>query len=863
MIFGKVRNVASNLSDNHAAIRRAVSFAIEALEGRQLLSASISGTVVNDYSTAPVPGAQVYLDLQGVDKLVAGDPVVTTDAVGHYSFSGLSAGNYLVRPLPKAGLAIRSPRYAGDYFLQLGENTIATGKDFSIYKIGSPNFTVNGKVIEAITTVGGAESYLRRFNADGSTDITFGNSTDIGGPRGETFLRGVTGVPTAANASGANIVVNYPTQTVTLDGNGQILAIVPVVATGGTISGLVTRYITPPGIPEAGVTVYLDIPGIGSLTAGDPVTRTDAYGQYAFNNVQPGNYLVRIVPPAGTVVQAPLFGAKYFVQLGANQTVVGDDFVLHTPNQTFQLKQAPAQGGNNVVLGVETIGADVVVSRYLASDGSTDVTFGKFGRSLLPQNVSGLALAAVNDASFNTILTFSSYVVTFDPVGNILSLVTTATNVNPPSNVVATALSPTTVYVQYNDNSTNDLGFVIERAKNASGPYTNASVIGPSTYTGSAQINDNGLQPDTTYFYRVAAVTSSGVTAYAYAPAVTTPPSSVTIGASITGSVYFDTNNNGVLDTGEHAEQPAIGRQVYLDLKGIGVFASGDPIATIDFSGYYSFTNLSAGNYLVRLMPQAGSVITSPVYGGKYFVQLAANQHVTGDDFGTQDIAHNVSVTQSDGKLIIARPHYIELPSPNSDVASILTRYSSDGIVDTSYGKAGSVNIPLATPTPTGLTMQYQASQVFQLTNGSTIVVAGSGNNYYFQTTQLSLIDRAGQLVRQLTVATRGQDDVNARGTTVSASTITSDGKILIAGYAENPTAMFIQGPTTLVVWRFNGDLTPDLTFGTNGRVDVAKVIGYPMSVTSLASGEIHVTYDNNVVTLSNTGQLQSTTAAL
>jgi hypothetical protein len=113
-IFGKVgRSMklrfgrkSSKISTQQTALHEAVSYAIEPLEGRQLLSASISGTVYHDLyghlasGAQPNPifvGRQVFLDTKGSGHLVAGDPVTVTDSAGRYTFAGLSAGMYTIR----------------------------------------------------------------------------------------------------------------------------------------------------------------------------------------------------------------------------------------------------------------------------------------------------------------------------------------------------------------------------------------------------------------------------------------------------------------------------------------------------------------------------------------------------------------------------------------------------------------------------------------------------------------------------------------------------------------------------------------------------------------------------------------------
>jgi len=58
-----------------------------------------------------------------------------------------------------------------------------------------------------------------------------------------------------------------------------------------------------PGLPNW--TIYLDLNNNGTLDAGEPSTLTDANGNYAFTNLQPGNYIVREVPQTGWTERAP------------------------------------------------------------------------------------------------------------------------------------------------------------------------------------------------------------------------------------------------------------------------------------------------------------------------------------------------------------------------------------------------------------------------------------------------------------------------------------------------------------------------------------------------------------------------------
>ena len=65
---------------------------------------------------------------------------------------------------------------------------------------------------------------------------------------------------------------------------------------------------------------------------------------------------------------------------------------------------------------------------------------------------------------------------------------------------------------------------------------------------------------------------------------------------TVSGTVYRDTNKNGVQDTGEAG---IAGRTVFIDLAGTGVLAAADPQTTTDASGHYSFTNVNPGTYTI------------------------------------------------------------------------------------------------------------------------------------------------------------------------------------------------------------------------------------------------------------------------
>lgn len=107
---------------------------------------------------------------------------------------------------------------------------------------------------------------------------------------------------------------------------------------------------------------------------------------------------------------------------------------------------------------------------------------------------------------------FSGYSSTFS--------ITTLTLPADPSGLTATAVGFGQISLAWTDNSSNETGFVVERASAGSGgPF---SVIG-TTGAGVAVYQDAGLADLATYWYRVAAVNAGGSSAYTSVASATTP----------------------------------------------------------------------------------------------------------------------------------------------------------------------------------------------------------------------------------------------------------------------------------------------------------------------------------------------------
>ncbi|HEY2840346.1 MAG TPA: putative Ig domain-containing protein [Pirellulales bacterium] len=578
-----------------------------------LAGGSISGTIFDDQDgngqingpDAGLSGFTVFIDADDNGQFTAGEASAVTDSSGNYTFSNVTAGNYVVRVLSQTGWTQTSPVEATPAFgaqrFTLQTSQTLTGENFGFAVVLSTPAT---PVLPSVFDSGSS-------NSDGKTNLSSLQFVVNGVQAGATItLRDGQNVIGSAVAQGSSVTITP--SAAFADGTHSITAAQSLDGQTSSASAVETVVVktTPPSItstPPANATV------------GQPYTYNVSVGSDVVS-LSLLNALAGMVAPT---LSAPLSWTPTSSQIGPQSvTLVATDVYGNTAHQLISIAvngppffpPIPDQKINQgSTLSFTPTATDLDPLTYSLGAGAP------VGVTIDP--ISGLFTwqPTVSDAPGP----YSITIQVKDPGGLTASQVLHVLVNAPP---VVGAIAPQ----QVDEGGT--LSFQIPAMDQDALTYQligNPPAGVSVSSTGVFTWQPTAAQVGALYNFTVRVTDTGGLSV--------DQPFAVTvnkISGTFSGTVFVDEAGDGQLDGPDVGEA---GFTVYIDANDDGQLDNGDRSTVTDTNGNYSF-NALPGAYVLRVAPQNGWAQTSPdaaapAFGAQRFT-LAPNGTMTGENFG-------------------------------------------------------------------------------------------------------------------------------------------------------------------------------------------------------------------------------------
>jgi len=495
------------------------------------------------------------------------------------------------------------------------------------------------------------------YNA-GANSITHSGTVPGNGTHVFTLVGAVNPAFNAPGTLNNTAVMNYNVPGITLPGK-QASASIAVIRT--SISGFKYNDLNGNGAFNAGEprlpgwTIYLDANDNNILDPGEMSTVTNSVGEYLFNNLNPGTYIIREVQQPGWTQTQPGFGAafKYTVTLNANAPTAvrnfgnrelpsirvtkwsdqdnsgsinapdtrvpnwrfyidannnnqldsgeidaltnsnGDAFFLSLSPGTYRIREVLTPGWLPVLPSVGYV--DVTIA---ANDGQKTAEF----LNVLPNRITGVKYHDIN--------------------------------ANGSRDAGEPMLSGWRIYVDLNNNGLYDGGEPSDITA-GDGTYTINGVPIGNWIVREVLVGGWQVTQPSSGFYNVSFPTTGLIQNLDFGN---------TQLVRISGVKFFDRNSNGLLDV----DEPLLpGWDIFVDTNMNGVYDLGEPLSTTNANGLYEFYSLTPGTYRVYEIMKEGWYYTAPV-NGFHLVTLLSGEIATNRDFGNRLVDESDPYTPKD-----------------------------------------------------------------------------------------------------------------------------------------------------------------------------------------------------------------------
>ncbi len=634
----------------------------------------LDGDGVQDGGEPGLAGIVVFFDLNSNGSLDGGEPSTTTDGSGAYSFDNLPTGTYTVAvdtTTVTTGFVLTGG--TNPHVVNLAAGELYTDADFGYQQQDASigDFVWNDLDGDGVQDGGepglsGVVAFLD-LNTNGSLDGGEpSDTTDGAGAYSiDNLPLGTYSVAVQASSVPAGFVLTGGTNPVSVTiaaGEVYTTADFGYQEQDATIGDFVWNDLDGDGVQDGGepglngIVVYLDLNTSGSRDGGEPFATTNASGAYDITNLATGSYSVAI--DASTLPTAAVLTGgtdPLVVNLAAGEDYNNADFGYQVQNASIgdlvwndldgdgvYDAGEPGLAGVTIFLDLNgdthpsvgeptatTDGAgaydiqSLAAGTYTVRADTSTVPSGYHLTTHIPPLVVTLAVSEdYNDADFG-------YIQSDGRIGDLIWNDLDGDGVQDPGEP---GLASVTVYADLNANqtqdadepaATSDANGAYALRNLAAGTYTVIVATPPVGYTLTT-----GNQP-----LSVTLTAGENHTDADFG----FQRSNGTIG----DLVWSDRNGNGTRDVGE----PGLGGvtlQLSLDSNGDGSRNADEPVLAVTITtngvGFYQFTGLTAGDYLVEVTDTGGVVADYHLTGGvnPLPVTLTAGQIYTGADFGYQ-----------------------------------------------------------------------------------------------------------------------------------------------------------------------------------------------------------------------------------